>query len=36
MGENFFTYSTDTGLISQIYKEFEKLNSKRTDNPINK
>jgi hypothetical protein len=32
----FAKYSADTGLTSRIHKELQKLNTKRTDNSINK
>jgi hypothetical protein len=35
-GKIFVRYLTDKGLISRIYKEIKKLNSKRTNNPSNK
>jgi predicted AAA+ superfamily ATPase len=30
----FTSYSIDKELISRLYKDFKKLNSKRTNNPI--
>ena len=34
--ENIFTDTPDMGLISKIYKECIKLNTKNTNNPIKK
>jgi hypothetical protein len=36
MEKTFTRYLTDKGLIPMIHKEFIKLNSRRTNNPINK
>jgi hypothetical protein len=36
MEEHLASNSTDKGLISRIYKELKKLNSKRTNSPTNK
>jgi uridine kinase len=36
MGEIFINYSSDKRLISRIYKELKKSNTKRTNNTINK
>jgi hypothetical protein len=36
MGENLASYSSDQELKSRIYEELKKLNTKRTNNPINK
>jgi hypothetical protein len=32
----FTNYSTGKGLISGVYKELKKLNTKRTNNTVNK
>jgi hypothetical protein len=32
----FSSYSTDKGLESRLYKELKKLNSRKTNNSINK
>jgi hypothetical protein len=36
MGENLCQYSLDKGLISIIYEELKKVNTRRTNSPINK
>jgi hypothetical protein len=36
LGENLCSYSMDKGLIYNIYKELKRLNTKRTNNTINK
>jgi hypothetical protein len=30
------SYSSDKGLVCRIYKELKKLNTRRTNNPMNK
>jgi hypothetical protein len=36
MEENLCSYSSDKGLITRIYKQPKTLNTKRTNNPVNK